>query len=319
MRRVSRHAFTLVELLVVIAIIAVLIGLLLPAVQKVREAAQRTRCINNLKQIALALHSYHNANQRFPPGMGRDEVIPRLRERYGPWSGGSTSCFFEVLPYVDEQAVNASVTGGREAVVPAYVCPSDALPSPPVYAVAPGQISGYPNGLYSGLTSYGPNWGTQMPPWDVSIPLRKDGVFHYNTKTAVTDITDGTAQTILVGEASDFEPNWSATFYPWLSNDSPMYIERAQWYVGPDCQLLALERINYKLPAEAAANPPDRLSIARYELSFKRLTAYGSQHPGGCNLALCDGSVRFVSEALSLSSLTALCTKAGGEAIPDAY
>src|SRR5262249_39415437 len=108
--------------------------------------------------------------------------------------------------------------GGRGAVTaqPASKvlrCPADALPADGVYQFfAPGKVAYYPQGAYLGLTSYGANWGTQQWPGSRSVPLVKDGVFHYNTRTRLTDFTDGTSQTILLGERSHHEPRWPLLF-----------------------------------------------------------------------------------------------------------
>jgi prepilin-type N-terminal cleavage/methylation domain-containing protein/prepilin-type processing-associated H-X9-DG protein len=317
-----RRGFTLIELLVVIAIIAALIGLLLQAVQKVREAAARAKCQNNLKQLALAAHNFHDANQCFPAGS-----VANSDDYYGPWSGPKyPSVVLPLLPYLEQQSVYTAWyaaertdpqgpnLGGRSApaaaAVPTLVCPSDALPSPPVYeAIPPGQSPFFPDGLYQGVTSYGANFGTQPPP-SPPTPLVKDGVFHYNSKTQLTDITDGTSATILFGEGSHFEPRWQTFLRSNTDLDS-----RSAWYTLLAVTRQPLERINYMLPATL----PARGTPAWNDLYYKRQYAYGSQHPGGANLALADGSVRFVSETITLVTLSALSTRSGGEVISADY
>jgi prepilin-type N-terminal cleavage/methylation domain-containing protein/prepilin-type processing-associated H-X9-DG protein len=306
----GRRAFALIELLVVIAIIAVLIGLLLPAVQKVREAAARSKCQNNLKQIALAAHAYHDANGNFPAGYA--VVAPRAI----PWA-------VLLAPYLEQsilaqrwQSKTENVSAGRRAalqatVIPTIVCPSDALPDPAVYEQSPPGTAGNPDGLYLGLTSYGPNAGTNPG----AFPYVIDGVFHNNTKVRLTDITDGASGTLLFGEHYRLDPLWK----PFCANGTPEYRDNdfayfAQWktnitWVG------AVAEVNYRLPASVGTAPPAFGTQAWRDLYYARVFAHGSGHAGGANAAFTDGSVRFLTDALPLKTLTALSTRAGGEVV----
>jgi prepilin-type N-terminal cleavage/methylation domain-containing protein len=195
----SRAAFTLIELLVVIAIIAILIGLLLPAVQKVREAAARLSCSNNLKQIGLGLHNYHDAHQKFPPGFAAF---------VGP--GGDVSPVwgwaFYILPYIEQdnlyRQVNQSQPVTTSAVlsqkIKIYLCPSDTQTEPfPLYG--PG---GVPlSGMWAAPCSYAAFVGgdeTEVTTGDGN--RRFHGVFYRNSRTRITDITDGTSHTVIVAE-----------------------------------------------------------------------------------------------------------------------
>jgi prepilin-type N-terminal cleavage/methylation domain-containing protein/prepilin-type processing-associated H-X9-DG protein len=308
--RPGRRAFALVELLVVIAIIAVLIGLLLPAVQKVREAAARSKCQNNLKQLALAAHAHHDANGHFPAGFAL--VSPRAV----PW-------VVLLGPYLEQtvltqrwRSATENVTdGGRGAlqatVVPSAVCPSDALPNPAVYEQAPPGAAGNTDGLYLGLASYGPNAGTNP----AVFPAVADGVFHNNTKVRLSDITDGTSGTLLFGEHYRSDPLWTA----FCAGGTPEYRDNdftyfAQWktnitWVG------AVAEVNYRLPDAVATAPPAFGTQAWRDLYYARVFSPGSGHPGGANAALADGSVRFLADTLLPKTLKALCTRAGGEAI----
>jgi prepilin-type N-terminal cleavage/methylation domain-containing protein/prepilin-type processing-associated H-X9-DG protein len=329
--RTGRRAFTLIELLVVIAIIGVLVGLLLPAVQKVRDAAARAACQNSLKQIALALHNYHDANQVLPAGTVSANLSASLQAYYGPWSGLSyTTWMIPILPYMEQDAIyaawarfpagsTASVNGGPDhplaQPIKVLVCPSDPLPTTGVYMFTAPSTSN-PQGVWKGLTSYGGNCGTQPAP-SYPTPLIKDGIFHYNTKTQINDIKDGTSNTILAGEQSHYDPLW-ATF---MSNQAPTYWDLAcyaMWGAGNQgTWRQAIVPINWQLPSSVAPTPPT--GAVYTDLNWKRRMAYGSQHPGGCNMAFCDGSVKFVSDRLDLITFQALSTKDGGEVIAADY
>jgi prepilin-type N-terminal cleavage/methylation domain-containing protein/prepilin-type processing-associated H-X9-DG protein len=333
-----RSAFTLIELLVVIAIIGVLIGLLLPAVQKVRDAAARTQCQNHLKQLALACHNHHDVAQAFPAGTtynnGGDPT-----SYYGPWDGEVYGSYLvPLLPYVEQEAlyrlyrqgtdssldINYSWPSGGRGTVNAQPaskvlrCPADALPADGVFQYfAPGVVPWSPQGVYYGLTSYGANWGTQQSP-DWPTPLLKDGVFHTNTRTRLTDISDGTSQTILLGERSHHEPRWRL-LYPTRRYLQDLAIQAAWMFDLEYTSRQPLEQLNWKLPASLDAGAPDFQTPAWNDLVYKRTAVYGSEHAGGANLAFCDGSVKFVSQQISLLTLRNLCTKADGEVIAEDY
>src|SRR5262245_29977764 len=211
----SRRAFTLVELLVVIAIIAVLIGLLLPAVQKVREAANRAKCLNNLHQLGLAGHNYHDTNFCFPPAYGEQPQFPVGT----PW-------VVLLAPYLEQNPLGNRWPGAGfptslvendalvSTIVPNLLCPSDDLPNPPLfvrYAANSPSHPEHPNGLFWALISYGPNSGTQGIA--DSSGARNDWMFYYKTHVRMTDVVDGTSNTLLFGERNNSEPLWKKIIF----------------------------------------------------------------------------------------------------------
>lgn len=348
-RTTPRGAFTLIELLVVIAIVAILIGMLLPAVQKVRAAAARMKCQNNLKQIALACHGYHDASNGLPAGRsGYYDPVSQARQvsYFGPWSSQKSLQYTNplpvLMPYLEQSAIATQYveflesfptntdalkypTDGTNSIA-AYSaavlrCPSDsALPASGTVPNADPSAA-YPNGTYTGATSYGFNWGTtpqancQNDPSDPTRCLNtlvKDGVFHVNTRTKWLEVTDGTSQTLLAGERSHVvEPGWRS------SNISPPtgILLRSAWLTStestPRRASVALgNSINWRVPVRPPGSPSLTAS-QRNSLINIRVASYSSEHPGGANFALCDGSVRFLSDGLSLTTLQFLSTKAG--------
>jgi prepilin-type N-terminal cleavage/methylation domain-containing protein/prepilin-type processing-associated H-X9-DG protein len=304
--------FTLVELLVVIAIIAVLIGLLLPAVQKAREAAGRAQCQNNLKQMALATYAYQEDYGSYP--------------HHGNNAGAGGGCWLVVLlPYVEQgnlfQAI-ANLTKGADddamrsgpnalgATTPSvFVCPIDSLPTPPIWQLTAGPTSKWPNGQYCGLESYGPNGGTSAHVDSNGWP--QDGVIIPSSSskpTQLTDITDGTSQTLLFGERCNYDAVYQqakgTSFAPvgngWYSKKSN--IGNLLW-AKPGIP------VNYRIPAPyTSAN------------LLNREYAYGSNHPGGANVAFVDGSVHFLSNSTGTDVLQYLSMRSDGTPISgDSY
>jgi prepilin-type N-terminal cleavage/methylation domain-containing protein/prepilin-type processing-associated H-X9-DG protein len=313
-----RRAFTLIELLIVIAIIAVLVGLLVPAVQKVRNAVAGIQCKNNLKQLALTAHSYHDVNKKYPAAMA---VVGQ--PYYGPWTDLPYSTWVApLMPFMDQgnlytawitnpQVPGWGANGGPDApnagIIPILLCPADPSSQSQfqVAAPAPGP---FPNGVYIGLSSYGVNFGTQQVPSSTATPLIQDGVFHYNSQIQLTGITDGASNTILFGERCNVEPRWRF-LYPALPELGGYW---SGWIFGGWYHLRQpLVEINYRLPASVETSPPTGSILAN--LQNKRLGSYGSMHSGGCNMAFADGSVRFINDNLPLITLISLTTRAGGE------
>ncbi|MFO0967311.1 MAG: DUF1559 domain-containing protein [Gemmataceae bacterium] len=313
----SRRAFTLIELLVVIAIIAILISLLVPAVQKVREAAARTQCANNLKQVGLAAHTYHDAYKRFPSGINlpiastsgavspsnalyKNGIIgnPPIPGQYISWPEA-------LLPFIEQDNLKKSLdltqreyancngpnsTGAQ--VIQIMICPSDVMTS---------NVTTYTTGgvtYYFGMNSYGANGGTRS--WYVSS-MRNDGMFWINSRVRMGDVTDGTSNTLLFGERFHQDPAYTniATLGGWAW---------ANYSAGQDYLFSTPVPVNYQLPAGTKIGSP----------AFPeddRVCAFGSGHSGGANFALADGSVRFLTLTSNsdLPVLQALSTRAGGE------
>lgn len=325
------RGFTLVELLVVIAIIGILIALLLPAVQAAREAARRSQCINHLRQLALAAQNYHDALKTFPPGLNQF-YVPTQDPKYR-----GVSLFAFLLPYVEQTALAQSwdygspmnnTTGGTAArsalVLATYLCPSDILRENPVFD----------QNAYYGMTSYGGNAGQRsyLPSGQGAATATLDGVFHTTGPASIPNvdqqpvslamITDGTSNTLLFGERSHFDPNFE-TFVSagWTTSLQIL----GQWpALGGrrrimDVTMSGYAPLNYRLAFDssnlAQANPPAGSSSAFRYYEELRWTAWGSQHPGGANLAFADGSARFLSETIPIASLRALSSRAGGEVI----
>jgi prepilin-type N-terminal cleavage/methylation domain-containing protein len=336
----SRHGYTLIELLVVIAIIGVLIALLLPAVQAAREAARRAQCTNNLKQIGLALHLYHDAHGRFPPGRMRGSIDGH---------GRCYSAYAHILPQLDQtnayHAINFDLSpdnGPSGSSVPenttvmnltlaALLCPSDKFE----------KLQGD-----SGVHNYPLGTGTTYPlsprnPGGVPVT----GIFFENSAVSFAEIRDGTSMTVCISETVKADlggPSvWDGIsptngFVLTRGNDNstvgPELTDYASQCSGPG---LALQQTRgsrwvYGAPGHSMYNhlrPPNDPGVdcrgglphsSRTNHWWDRLSlnvAARSLHPGGVNALNCDGSVRFVKETIAAEVWRSLGSRKGGEVV----
>jgi prepilin-type N-terminal cleavage/methylation domain-containing protein/prepilin-type processing-associated H-X9-DG protein len=281
-----RSAFTLIELLVVIAIISVLIGLLLPAVQKVRSAAARIQCANNLKQIALGLHGYHGTNKKFP---------------YGGGPPADHGWLNDILPYIEQTNVQAATGNDRSAaIVPIFACPADGRMT--------GVFSNPATGVKNATHSYPGVAGLN------SFDFPDRGIFGWfksPTGLRINEIKDGTSSTLLIGErapSNDFFWGW------WYSSTD---IDTICWAVdtGYHAYSTGIDPKTGKrrtCPVPAYFSPGD----VSDDCSFNHFWSY---HEGGANFAMADGAVRFVSYGIGTSTLLQLATYAGREIITGDY
>jgi prepilin-type N-terminal cleavage/methylation domain-containing protein/prepilin-type processing-associated H-X9-DG protein len=313
-----RSAFTLIELLVVIAIIAILIGLLLPAVQKVREAAARMSCSNKMKQIGLAAHNYHDANGQLPPS-------------YDARTGLSWHVL--ILPYIEQDNLfrqfdftNASVSHsivGRNnpnglVKLSAYQCPScpiteqafgapnntngDSDRIPGTAAGAPAAIPHYygvngPRGI-NPTTNSAYEVGTTL---HEGVPAARTGMFQRDGKITMTSITDGTSNTMMIAEMAWVQQTFGTRYRTWVRGGDE--------YAG-----VIAGRPSFVVSARNLQNPINSILRTNLIAPYNDMP-FGSMHSGGMNACLGDGSVRFIRESIDMATYRALGSRNGGEVL----
>ena len=282
-QKVRRVGFTLIELLIVIAIIAILIGLLLPAVQKVRESAARSQCLNNLHQIGLALQGYHDDNGAFPPG--------------GVSLNEGVSYMVFILPYIEQNNLyrGADVTQTyassanlplESAFVKLYLCPSSYEQFAVSYDPPTARTSSYAGNM-------GPKDPASTAIYQVSASNQGgdalQGVLGFDTQVSIMQITDGTSNTFLVGELA------------WKGANSYRSWSRGCWPLA-DGNCHSCKNMTYPLnttPYNGSNNFND--------------TSFGSNHSNGAHFLMCDGSVHPVGKNVDISILRNTASRNGGE------
>jgi prepilin-type N-terminal cleavage/methylation domain-containing protein/prepilin-type processing-associated H-X9-DG protein len=344
--------FTLVELLVVIAIIGILIALLLPAVQAAREAARRTQCLNNLKQLGLAAHNYHSAKKSFPLGMEMNGAVapnPSL-------STTKATFFVRLLPYCENTVLysqwdfnnpannvtNDASTSRAATQIPNFLCPTDQFKENPFRlfgspAAFPSQNDhGGAPGFYS-PTSYAGNYGQgSFNLRNSQFPIKPNGVFfltgpdpqlkmpggslhtlcdnHFSLAPVKgSSITDGTSHTLMMGEKYHVDE----FFDSWTSSQSGLKMYQASawgWSGGTkgNAHVFCSSIAGINNSVKKWTSSTNDIAAQDY-----RFNAWGSGHAGGANFTMADGSSRFISETLNTLTLDRLSTRAGSETTGD--
>jgi prepilin-type N-terminal cleavage/methylation domain-containing protein/prepilin-type processing-associated H-X9-DG protein len=361
-RPTSRRGFTLIELLVVIAIIAVLIALLLPAVQAAREAARRAQCTNNLKQLGLALQNYHSTNDVFPGAYPATTIQGAVTSSWGSWGPHAL-----LLPYMEQSTIYAAINfnlpsqggggyNGFEAQtsaialkISAFVCPSAPNPASTLYGrQTPG--NSYFASVGSSLV-----WEAAFGPGN-PLQTRPNGIFMYLGAVGLRDITDGSSNTIALGEwrIGDFDQNklgiqdviavngtYIGGSFDTPSNNMPFGGTFLQAYLNTCAGLYQSSigtannrswigeqwapgmfgrTLGNTLLAPNATYPNCVATTGNGDFDNAGRFGLSSFHPGGANVAFADGSVRFLKSSTALQTMWALGSISQGEVLSsDSY
>lgn len=296
-QRIGRHGFTLIELLVVIAIMAILMSLLLPAVQKVREVANRTRCENNLHQIGVALHSYHDQLGSFPPGYVWKEASPDDPANTSPGWGWATL----LLPYLEQTALknqfrldlpieDPTNDEGRTAALGVFTCPSDTAAGTFTVVDSTGVAL-----AHAATNSYAACFGALGEIADE--PGNGNGLFFRNSAIRFADMTDGTSTTIAIGERGAIltRAAWAGAVSQAVTQITP----------GSPSQSVEEEEAPTQTLAHTGSHP---LNDPKSDPDD-----FFSPHDAGVPFLFADGSVRLVRKGVAVPVIQALASRAGGE------
>ncbi len=322
MSRRNSSGFTLVELLVVIAIIGILIALLLPAVQAAREAARRSQCTNNVKQLSLAMHNYHDTHKQFPPGSMR-WTAPFVGSS---WQSSHVSWICLILPFIEQSAIHDQINFSDTR-------PWQSAPAKPGYLLRKVKISGvlcpsdgetiYPNDVVGNnyVACSGASDGVDGGRFNVAGVRFFRGIMLENAKHSFANVKDGSSNTMLVGECLIGRP------YICRSQCGTNTWPQPSCYTGTDGLTLTSDNESGRGQswmrgyggAEWAFNtlmPPNDRFTANHECmtgSTRGAYTARSEHPGGVNIGMGDGSVRFVGETVDLWTWRAASTMDGSE------
>lgn len=322
MKLSMRRGFTLVELLVVIAIIGILVALLLPAIQAAREAARRTQCTNNLKQLGLAVQHYLLSDETFPAG---------LTQQSGPYRG--VTFFVHLLPYLEEQNVydhwdfvslaknSLTPTSPAAAIVGTFLCPSDEPAERVIHFRFIPSNSGMAFRGYYSVTSYAGNHGSRNYYPTAAIA---DGLL-FTTGPAsaprrdqkpvmLTALLDGTSKTILMGEKYNYDPIFDSIRSNYRSG--LLIHQWSLWgWTGGFKGTGHVTRSGFQ-PINSQC-PPSCQGTSGYTCQDNRLMGWGSGHPGGAVFVFGDGSARFMSDSVASITLLAFSTRDKGEVLSE--